>query len=93
MVGWAKRGPSGTIPPNRSEAHAVAERLVGALQPCARPGREGLRRLLAERGVRTVDFGGWQRLEAHEAAAAGEGRVRAKVTSVAEMLEIVGRRP
>lgn len=91
VVGWAKRGPSGTIPTNRSEAHAVAEKLVSELQPSARPGREGLRRLLAERGVRAVDFAGWQRLEAHETAAAVEGRVRAKVTSLAEMLEIVGR--
>ena len=31
-VGWAARGPSGTIPTNRTEARALAERMVAALR-------------------------------------------------------------
>ena len=29
-VGWAKRGPTGTIPTNRADSHAVAEQVSPA---------------------------------------------------------------
>ncbi len=86
VVGWAKRGPSGTIATNRAESHAVADRLLAETAPAGRPGRAGLDRLLADRGVRAVDFAGWQRIEAAEAARAEGQRPRRKFASVAEML-------
>ena len=45
-VGWAKRGPSGTIPTNRIEAQAVAQRIAADLRDGEKPGGAGLRTLL-----------------------------------------------
>jgi NADPH-dependent glutamate synthase beta subunit-like oxidoreductase len=42
VVGWAKRGPSGTIATNRAEAHAVAQRIVAETVPTGRPGGAAL---------------------------------------------------
>jgi ferredoxin--NADP+ reductase len=87
-VGWAKRGPSGTIPTNRVEAQAVAQRIAQALDSDERPGGAGLRSLLDRQGARWIDYGGWQRIEAHERASAPAGRCRRKLTSVADMLAV-----
>jgi ferredoxin--NADP+ reductase len=86
VVGWAKRGPTGTIPTNRSEAHQVAQRLLAETQPAGRPGRAALEKLLAERAIRVVDHAGWQRIDAAERAAAAPGRPRRKFTSIDGML-------
>ncbi|HEV7370243.1 FAD-dependent oxidoreductase [Arenibaculum sp.] len=90
VVGWAKRGPSGTIATNRADSHAVAERLVREAAASGRPGREGLLALLAGRGTRVVDHGGWTRIDAAECARAAPGRVRRKFTSLQEMLAAAG---
>jgi ferredoxin--NADP+ reductase len=85
-VGWAKRGPSGTIPTNRVEAQAVAQKLAGALATDERPGGAGLRALLDRQGARWIDYGAWQRIEAQEKACAAPNRCRRKLTSLAEIL-------
>ncbi len=87
VVGWAKRGPSGTIPTNRAEAQQVAQRISAEIEGADRPGAEGLKKLLAERQVCPVDYAGWRRIDAAELAAAEAGRCRRKFTGVAEMLE------
>jgi hypothetical protein len=46
VVGWAKRGPSGTIPTNRVEAQQLAQRIAQEMHGGERPGGEGLRKLL-----------------------------------------------
>jgi hypothetical protein len=46
VVGWAKRGPSGTIPTNRVEAQQLAQRIAQEMQSGERPGGAGLRKLL-----------------------------------------------
>ncbi|MDB5360977.1 MAG: ferredoxin-NADP reductase [Rhodospirillales bacterium] len=89
-VGWAKRGPSGTIPTNRIEAQAVAQRLAAALPDGGKPGGAGLRALLDGQAVRWVDYDGWRRIEAHETASAAPGRCRRKVTAIDEMLAAAG---
>jgi NADPH-dependent glutamate synthase beta subunit-like oxidoreductase len=86
VVGWAKRGPSGTIASNRTDSHEVAARLAAEVAPAGRPGGEGLRALLAQRGVAAVDWEGWKRIDAAEAAAAGPDRVRAKFADPARLL-------
>jgi ferredoxin--NADP+ reductase len=88
VVGWAKRGPSGTIATNRAEAHEVMGRLLAETNPGGRSGREGLLRLLAEAGRRAVDLALWQRIDAAERARAAPGRPRAKFSRVAEMLSV-----
>jgi NADPH-dependent glutamate synthase beta subunit-like oxidoreductase len=86
VVGWAKRGPSGTIATNRAESHEVARRLVAEVPAAGRQGRAGLDRLLAERGIRAVDFAAWQRIDAAERARAMPGRPREKIVGLADLL-------
>lgn len=90
VVGWAKRGPSGTIATNRAESHGVAESLVAEVAPAGKPGRRGLEELLRERGVRWVDFTAWQAIEAAETERAADGRVREKFARIEDMLAALG---
>ena len=88
-VGWAKRGPSGTIPTNRADSFAVADRIAATLASAAAGGKGGsaaLDALLAERGVAVVDYDGWRRIEAAEAARARPGAPREKFTTREELL-------
>jgi NADPH-dependent glutamate synthase beta subunit-like oxidoreductase len=93
-VGWARRGPSGTIGTNRPDGYEVAEQ-VAALLPAdsdgGRPGGEGLRALLSARGVEATDFDDWRRIEQAEAAAAREGAPREKMVRVDHWLKVLGR--
>ena len=87
-VGWARRGPTGTIGTNRPDGYEVAEKIAADLAGAGgrKEGGEGLDRLLAERGVDVVTFHDWQRIEAAEAARAREGSPREKFIAIAEML-------
>ncbi|MGC2855194.1 FAD-dependent oxidoreductase [Novispirillum sp. DQ9] len=91
VVGWAKRGPSGVIPSNRSDSMAVAELVLGHLEAAAgkAPGPTALDALLAGRGVVPVCFDDWQKINAAEVARAGDGRPREKFTTIADMLAAV----
>jgi len=89
-VGWAKRGPTGPIPTNRIEAQAVAQRIAAALADGGKPGGAGLRALLDGQTLRWVDYAGWRRIEAHEAASADPGRCRRKLTAIDQMLAAAG---
>jgi ferredoxin--NADP+ reductase len=86
-VGWAKRGPSGTIPTNRIEAQRVAQKLAQETSDGDRPGGAGLRELLQSRGVCWIDYAGWRRIDSAELANAADGSCRAKFCSTADMLE------
>jgi ferredoxin--NADP+ reductase len=88
VVGWAKRGPSGTIPTNRAEAQQIAQRIANEVFDANRPGRDGLYRLLAKRQVCPVDYSGWKRIDAAEISAAQAESCRSKYTRVTEMLEV-----
>jgi ferredoxin--NADP+ reductase len=93
-VGWARRGPTGTIGTNRPDGFAVAERIAAAFPPGSdggKAGGAGLDRLLAARGARPVAFSDWQRIEAAETARAREGSPREKFASIAEMIAALGR--
>jgi ferredoxin--NADP+ reductase len=92
-VGWARRGPTGTIGTNRPDGFEVAETIHAELGPGAsgKAGREGLDRLLAERSVQPVTFADWQRIEAAETARARDGSPREKFASIADMIAVLGR--
>lgn len=92
-VGWARRGPTGTIGTNRPDGYEVAEKIAADLAGAAgrKQGREGLDALLAGRGVDLVTFRDWQRIEAAEAARAREGSPREKFVLIEEMLGARGR--
>jgi ferredoxin--NADP+ reductase len=87
-VGWARRGPSGTIGTNRPDGYEVAETIAADLASVTgrKEGRPGLDKLLASRNVDLVTFRDWQRIEAAEAARAREGSPREKFVAIEEML-------
>jgi NADPH-dependent glutamate synthase beta subunit-like oxidoreductase len=93
-VGWARRGPTGTIGTNRPDGFEVAEKIAAACSPGSdggKPGAAGLDTLLHARGVEPVSFRDWQRIEAAETARAREGSPREKFASIAEMIAALGR--
>jgi len=86
-VGWARRGPTGTIGTNRPDGFAIADKIAADIGDGAgKQGRVGLDALLAGRGVEVVTFRDWQKIEAAENAAAREGSPREKFTSIDALL-------
>jgi ferredoxin--NADP+ reductase len=87
-VGWARRGPSGTIGTNRPDGYEVAERIAADLASVSgrKEGRAGLDALLTARNVDLVTFRDWQKIEAAEAARAREGSPREKFVAIEDML-------
>jgi ferredoxin--NADP+ reductase len=85
VVGWAKRGPSGVIGTNKSDAAGVMELLVSNLKE-PKPKVE-LSEKLQERGVIHVSQSAWEKINASEVAA-GEplGKPRVKFVKREEML-------
>jgi ferredoxin--NADP+ reductase len=91
-VGWARRGPSGTIGTNKPDGARIAELVLEDIgHGAGKAGRAGLDALLASRGVAPVTFRDWRRIEAAEVAAAIDGNPREKFTSVEAMLAAIGR--
>ncbi len=94
-VGWARRGPTGTIGTNRPDGYEVAEKSAADFASTGsaggRQGGLGLDTLLQARGVEPVTFRDWQRIEAAETGRAREGSPREKFTSIAEMIAALGR--
>jgi ferredoxin--NADP+ reductase len=87
VVGWAKRGPSGVIGTNKSDAAAVVEKLVLQL---ATPKNAGdVTDLLA--GKKYIDQSAWEKLNAHELAEGEKvGKPRRKVVERVQACEIAG---
>ena len=87
VVGWAKRGPSGVIGTNKSDASAVIEKLIASLtEPKKTP---DISSLLAHQLI--IDQSAWEKINAAEIAA-GEaaGKPRRKVVDTAQMLNLGG---
>lgn len=86
-VGWARRGPTGTIGTNRPDGYAVIDLVAADTgDGSGKHGPEGLDALLASRGTDVVTFTDWQKIEAAEAARARAGAPREKFISVEEMI-------
>ncbi|MFL6859814.1 MAG: FAD-dependent oxidoreductase [Sphingomicrobium sp.] len=93
-VGWARRGPTGTIGTNRPDGYEVADLIAAALPPGSggdRPGAAGLKRLLEQRGAMPTDYDDWRKIEQTEAANARPGSPREKFVRVDDWLRTVGR--
>jgi len=91
-VGWARRGPTGTIGTNRPDGYEVAERIAAEMPPGSiggRPGTDGLKALLNERGLEATDYSDWRRIEAAEVARARPGSPREKFVRVEEWLAAI----
>jgi ferredoxin--NADP+ reductase len=80
-VGWARRGPNGTIPTNRADSLAVAQQVIAWLKerdPKSGPDPMPL----------AVDLAGWHRIDnAEVAAGAKAGRPRVKLTDWKALLD------
>jgi ferredoxin--NADP+ reductase len=87
-VGWARRGPTGTIGTNRPDGFAIIDQVAADIAPdSGKRGRAGLDELLTARGVEVVTFRDWQRIDGAEIAAARAGSPREKFVSVAALLD------
>jgi ferredoxin--NADP+ reductase len=77
VAGWIKRGPTGIIGTNKKDAGATVASLLADLDGVASRGGDGVRDLLAQRGVVPVDVEGWRRIDAAERSLGAErGRDR-----------------
>jgi ferredoxin--NADP+ reductase len=85
VVGWAKRGPSGVIGTNKSDAAAVVELMISDLKT---PKANGdISQLLTHQVV--VDQSAWQKInEAEVAAGEPKGKPRVKSVKREELLKL-----
>jgi ferredoxin--NADP+ reductase len=93
-VGWARRGPTGTIGTNRPDGYEVAELVASEMRAGSsgdRDGAAGLKRLLAERGVMATDYDDWHKIEETEVRRARPGSPREKFVRVEDWLKTLGR--
>ncbi|CAB4748411.1 unannotated protein [freshwater metagenome] len=85
VVGWAKRGPSGVIGTNKSDAAAVIELLVADL-PAAKNNGD-ISDLLTDQIV--IDQSAWQKInEAEVAAGEAKGKPRVKSVKLSELVAL-----
>ena len=90
-VGWAKRGPSGTIGTNRPDGYAVIEKVAEDIgEGAGKRGREGFDELAQKRALDVVTFRDWQRIEEAETAAARSGAPREKFVDIESMIAARG---
>ncbi|MEC7161304.1 MAG: FAD-dependent oxidoreductase [Pseudomonadota bacterium] len=90
-VGWAKRGPSGTIGTNRPDGYAVIEKVADDIgEGAGKRGREGFDELAQKRALDVVTFRDWQRIEEAEIAAARSGAPREKFVDIESMIAARG---
>jgi len=94
-VGWARRGPSGTIGTNRPDGYSVVEKIAedeksGALGPARKQGRAGFDALAEARGLDVVTFRDWKKIEEAEERAAREGAPREKFVDIGAMIRARG---
>ena len=93
-VGWARRGPTGTIGTNRPDGYEVADLIATAMpagSSAEREGAAGLKCLLEGRGVMPTDYDDWLRIERSEVANARPGSPREKFVRHQDWLQVLGR--
>jgi len=89
VSGWIKRGPSGVIGTNKSDAAATVQKMVEDIAGRTAPPRpkEAIDELLRARGVRVITWADWRRIDRLERErGAALGKVRDKLTSLPDVL-------
>ena len=95
-VGWARRGPTGTIGTNRPDGYEVADQIAAAM-PATGSRRTTAARSWSEiacstsRGVMPTDYDDWRKIEQSENARARPGSPREKFVSHEDWLRALGR--
>jgi NADPH-dependent glutamate synthase beta subunit-like oxidoreductase len=91
-VGWARRGPTGTIGTNKPDGARIAEKIIAEVPDgSGKAGRSGLDRLAEERGIDIVTFRDWQHIDAAEIANARASAPREKFVEIDSMLAAIKR--
>jgi ferredoxin--NADP+ reductase len=93
-VGWARRGPTGTIGTNRPDGYEVADQIAAAMPPGAAGDRHGaarLKQLLEQRGVMATDYDDWRKIEESETGRARPGSPREKFVRPSDWFGVLGR--
>ncbi len=90
VAGWIKRGPTGFIGTNKTDAAETVDRLVEDFNAGLLPdptGQASVRRILRGRGGRAVDHDAWRRIDVLERRrGVAQGRPRVRFTRVEDML-------
>jgi ferredoxin--NADP+ reductase len=90
-VGWARRGPTGTIGTNRPDGYAVVDLVAEDVgEGSGKQGRAALDALLASRNADVVTFRDWKKIEEAEIANARAGAPREKFVAVEDMIAARG---
>jgi len=87
-VGWARRGPTGTIGTNKPDGVGIAAKILSEVQPAGKEGRDGLDALISQRDLHIVTFKDWEKIDTAEIAAAAGGAPRVKFTEIDTMVSI-----
>lgn len=91
-VGWARRGPTGTIGTNRPDGFAIIEKVAEDIGDGAgKSGFAGFEKLAGERSIDFVEFHHWQEIDKAEVARARDDAPREKFVTMKEMLAATGR--
>ena len=94
-VGWARRGPSGTIGTNRPDGFAIVERIAedfaAGTVSGSRAGGAGFDALAAQRALAVLQFDDWQKIDEAEVKRARDGAPREKFVAVEEMIAAAGK--
>ena len=84
VAGWIKRGPTGVIGTNKTDAARTVASLLEDLEklrPCDEPDPDAITKTLTDRGVDVVTLERWNAIDAAEVArGAAAGRTRVKLT-------------
>lgn len=90
VCGWLKRGPTGIIGTNLTDAEDTVVSMARDycnLQRDPAAGRAGLQRLLLQRGVSFVDWDAWENINhCEQEQGQSVGAARVKCTSVGDLL-------
>ena len=90
-VGWARRGPSGTIGTNRPDGFSVIEKIAAdRASGGGKLGRAGFDALAKTRDLQIVTFRDWKKIEAEEQKRARDGAPREKFVDIAAMIKARG---
>ena len=91
VAGWIKRGPTGVVGTNKSDAAETVRSVLADLKGSGRPRAQRIDELLEARGAQLVTYEGWLGIDAAEIALAerlGRGE-RVKLAGWAAMLAAV----
>ncbi len=93
VVGWAKRGSSGTIPTNGPDSRSVVDLMTADLKKTGvelgKPGGNAIDKLLSARNIRVVSFEDVAKISAAETANAVDGHPWEKFARIDDMLAVL----